>query len=232
MSKLSKEWGRGKRRFKEEVKRAPENISEFPEKAVKEIKRIPENIIEAPGKIAREIERTPKNVAGFVGGIDDELKRWRDRFFAELSRLWERGVSQNAHRFSLTKDSQCLIDTFLRQSNFPYTRTYPNLEFYDDADNMKFLTFKGTDGITFKNKIYLKHRIDQADPNDLALIFHEMVHTYQYYKYGRGVFTSRYIGEVMTKFTLEPSFEKEAYDWERRFFDWLIDPNRPTLICP
>ena len=85
--------------------------------------------------------------------------------------------------------------------------------------------------MTFENRIYFKVRPNEQDPEDLSLIFHEMVHCQQYYKYGLGIFIPVYVGNYLSNLVFKGqsqhkayrniNFEKQAYTWDAKFENWL-----------
>ena len=140
----------------------------------------------------------------------------------------ETRTKKGSKRFSLSKQTLDLFNEYKRnhKSSFPYKSNYKIFSSYYNA-KLK----KGTDAMTFENRIYFKTRPNETDSDDLALIFHEMVHCHQYYKSGLGVFIPVYVGNYLSNLVLKKQsnykayknikFEKQAYTWDAKFENWL-----------
>lgn len=133
-------------------------------------------------------------------------------------------------KFGMSSLTRQIFDDFKKQGNFPYKHTYNSFMLYYHAN-----LSGNTAGITFENRIYFQGgRPDQTKIDDLALIFHEYVHTHQYYKYGLNVFAIAYAGNYLlnllkgysgSKPYYKIDFEKEAYRWQYKFAAWTKNSN-------
>ncbi len=125
-------------------------------------------------------------------------------------------------QFTVTASTMKLFDDFIKENpSFPYKNTYGNIIWYYQANNPK-------GAITFENRVYMKPKPSQTSLRDVSLLFHEYVHTCQYYKYGKMVFALVYTGSYVRNLLPEPkkayeqiNFEREAYAWDKKFCRWL-----------
>lgn len=146
-------------------------------------------------------------------------------------------VKKGSVRYRLSDSTRDLINGFLeeRGDNFPYTSKYRTITYYHTANT-------GQQGITFLDRIYFSQR-PMRDEDGYKLIFHELVHTYQYKKYGQIVFSAVYVGDYLANLIKERNpdiaygninFEREAFHWEEEFVDWLHEKGvvlRPTMFA-
>ena len=131
---------------------------------------------------------------------------------------WSKGTKSKPYAVSLS--TLKLFKQFIKENpRFPYKKTYNKFRVYYNANNPK-------DAITFENKVYMKRKPSKGH---YSLLFHEYVHTFQYYKYGKKVFGSVYAGNYLlnilkgykqNKAYSKIDFEKEAYDWASKFSRW------------
>ena len=216
-------------------------------KAVKTIKK-KKPVRTAAKKAVKTIGKATVNVVhgikDLTSSIRNEINRFEDRtgipakvILSVLTRgvispktityAVETSAKKGSKRFSLSKQTLDLFNEYRRKhSSFPYKANYKKFVPYHNA-KLK----KGTDAMTFENRIYFKVRPNEIDSEDLGLIFHEMVHCQQYYKYGLGVFIPVYVGNYLSNMVFKKqsqdkayrniNFEKQAYTWDAKFENWL-----------
>lgn len=219
----------------------------FIKKTIRKIKKR-KPIRKAVKKATKAVSKTVKNVINSVkdlsSSVINEINRFEDRtgipakiIVGALTRgvlspktityAVETRTKKGSKRFSLSKATLDVISEYKRKhKTFPYKSNYKNFSTYYNA-KLK----KGTGAMTFENRVYLKTRPNEKDSDDLALIFHEMVHCHQYYKFGLGVFIPVYVGNYLANLVLKKqsnynayrniNFEKQAYSWDAKFENWL-----------
>ncbi len=135
----------------------------------------------------------------------------------ETAETWSKGTKSK--RYAVSSSTLKQFKQFIKENpRFPYKKTYSKLRVYYNANNPK-------GAITFENRVYMKRKPKEGG----SLLFHEYVHTFQYYKYGKKVFGSVYAGNYLlnilkgykqSKAYSKINFEKEAYDWQSKFRQW------------
>ena len=144
---------------------------------------------------------------------------------AKYAIMLESYVKQVSKKFYPEGKTWDLIEAYKKTKPFPYGRGYQNFFFYYDA-RTPAVVGAGGGGITFENRIYLPFRPDEGSCSGRKLIMHELVHSYQYYKYGINVFVARYLrdffwnlikGKSITRAYYKINFEQEAYQIEKQF---------------
>ncbi len=124
-------------------------------------------------------------------------------------------------QFAVTASTMNLFGDFIKENPiFPHKKPNGNIKWYYQANNPK-------GAITFENRVYMKRKPSQTSLNSISLLFHEYVHTCQYYKYGKMVFALVYTGSYVRNLLREPkkayeeiNFEREAYVWDKKFCKW------------
>jgi hypothetical protein len=142
-------------------------------------------------------------------------------------------VKKGSNRFTPAKSTMDLFDEFIRtHSSFPYSKKYKSITWYSSANMPKIggTSNKNAGAITFEDRIYFGNR-PKRTVNDISAMFHEYVHTMQYRKHGQVVFAAVYVGNYLWSLIKERfdsvaaygsiKFEKQAYDWDQKFADWL-----------
>jgi len=127
-----------------------------------------------------------------------------------------------SRQFSVSKSTMNLFNNFIKANrNFPYNKTYRKIRWYYKANNPK-------GAITFENRVYMNRKRSENKICEVSLLFHEYVHTFQYRKYGKMVFALVYTGSYLRNLIPEPkkayeriNFEREAYNWDKKFCNWL-----------
>lgn len=129
-------------------------------------------------------------------------------------------------KFTIPARTLSLFNQFVRNNKkFPYKNTYGQIKVWYHAS-------PPADGITFENRIFLKKN---TVPNvkkiqDVKLLFHEYVHTFQYKKHGLKTFSEIYSANYLKNFLKGKfgdknyrslKFEKEAYGWADVFETWV-----------
>ena len=213
-------------------------------KTIKKKKLIRTAATKATKTVSKTVKNAIKSVKDLSSGVINEINRFEDKTCIPakiivsvllqgpsprtITYAVETRVKTGSTRFSLSKQTLDLFNEYKRnyKSLFLYKSNYKTFSPYYAA-KLK----KGTGGMTFENRIYFKTRPNEIDSDDLALIFHEMVHCHQYHKYGLGVFIPVYVGNYLSNLVLKGqsnskaykniNFEKQAYAWDARFENWL-----------
>jgi hypothetical protein len=242
------------RAAKKVVKKAkPPSISSTAKKmrtfSPKKLKKLsPKKLVKTVGKAGKKATKATFEAAIYPLGL---ASRVRNAIFNELSKLEDMtgipGVrlvgglligkpsisdimqvvetyskGARSKQFPVTQSTMKLFDDFIKDNpSFPYKKTYGKIRWYYQANNPK-------GAITFENRVYMKRKPSQTSLPDVSLLFHEYVHTCQYYKYGHAVFALTYTGNYLwnlargSKKAYERiDFEKQAYTWDNKFCDWL-----------
>lgn len=173
----------------------------------------------APGTPVTKLNQAIRTV---VSGVEDVVRR-------------------GSRKFALNRLTQLYFDTFIEhQPNFPYAAGYKTVTFYHGAHTGGFLT-----GMTFQDRVYLGWRPRQV-PAELAAVFHEYVHTFQYKRFGLVPFIEIYVGNFLGNLVREAlsrgpntayediRFEAEAFGMETPVAAFLDNPviALPTRLRP
>ncbi|MEW5840172.1 hypothetical protein [Nitrososphaera sp.] len=142
-------------------------------------------------------------------------------------------VKKGSSRFTPAQSTLDLFNEFIASHpNFPYSKKYSTVTWYYNANMPRIggTSNQNAGAITFEDRIYFGSR-PKRTVSDISAMFHEFVHTMQYRKHGQVVFAAVYVGNYLWNLIKEQfdsvaaygdiKFEKQAYDWDRRFADWL-----------
>lgn len=150
-----------------------------------------------------------------------------------ISDAVELTVKKGSSRFTPSQSTLDLFSEFIdAHPSFPYSKNFKTITWYHNATmpHIGGTSNQSAGAITFGDRIYF-HSRPRRTAHDMAAMFHEFVHTFQYKKHGEVVFAAVYVGNylwmlIKDKFDAlaaygDIKFEKQAVDWENRFEDWL-----------
>jgi hypothetical protein len=142
-------------------------------------------------------------------------------------------VKKNSRTFTPRQSTINLFNEFIDEHDFPHNKKYNTITWYYNANMPKIggTSDQSAGAITFEDRIYFGSR-PKCTVENIAGMFHEYVHTYQYKKYNQVVFAAVYVGNylwnmIKNKFSdadqayYDINFEKEAYAWQGNFARWL-----------
>ncbi len=224
-SHVRKEAGRVAKKSRAEARRVAKKTRAEHSRVAKRVKA---ELLRSERKVSVELGRAEKK-SGFP--IKALLGAIFPAYLPGLVAWLEEVVKRGSKRYVLTQATKNIIERFKKETNFKLKPGYRNIEFFYNAH-----VPGGNAGITFENRVYFAFPPYQKDADDLGLIFHEIVHTYQYRKQGLTIFIAKYLADYMKNLIqgkgtkgsyYKVSYENEAYRYEDQFVDWLRAQNLP-----
>jgi hypothetical protein len=205
--------------FKKELVKTVKSMSKSLEKAPKKvILKVAEGLCAFEKKIDSVVDEAAKKLH-----IDSKLLNALVKpDIGSIVDLIETITKHGARQFSLDNKSIKYVDLFRNRKEYPYKKHYSELKLFSSAN-----VAEGYKAITLGNSIYFRNRPNEK--SDLGSIMHEIVHSDQYFLYGKDVFGSIYgfnfLGNLLTKWNIKKSyknleFEKEATKIENDFIKW------------